>query len=422
MSKRFNRFFFALAACAFILTGCGGGGSSLSDTGTPQTVATPQSAKFLDSAVSGITVKSGAEGSHVSVTAEDGTFTFVPGTPVEFSIGKMVLGTLVNTKILEDSGVATPLTLDSDGTSDASVKATNILRILQTLDDDNDPSNGILIKNGVAAALGPVDFSVPEDQFESHEKVSQALAKVAEAENAPPRSVVAPDAARAHFRQSMGTLFQGQYNLSFDGAESKALLTLTREHGADISGATPENLSFYGTHRDGNGNLVSSCIVGPGQVSPKAPVACYLLAVTRYTGTSIQGTYIHGPSGRTGVWSAELVKNVAFVAPGRPYANVTQDPVTLLYTQSYSWTFVNLSSSAKTPTALNVATNTAAPYDVSGTCAVNQAVASGETCTVVVSFPLAPVCDSRTFTPSLTTQEGIATGNPAYITFSFCND
>jgi len=132
-----------------VMTGC-----SDSDSNPPI-----QTGAFVDSAVEGINYRTATfSGS----TNAEGQFNFLPGETVTFSIGDIDLPTVVA------GSVITPLDLaNSDNPYDAA--ANNIARLLQTLDSDNDPSNGITITSGShsAAADGEVTDWTDTDAFET---------------------------------------------------------------------------------------------------------------------------------------------------------------------------------------------------------------------------------------------------------------
>lgn len=132
----------AILASILLLPGCGGGGSSEPTTGT---------AFYIDSAVEGITVQCG---STVSVTDSLGRFTYVEGEVCTFSLGNILLreqgGITEGEKVFEDN-------LD-------------VAQLLQSLDVDNDPSNGITVTSEVLAILannGVVSLPTTDDELEA---------------------------------------------------------------------------------------------------------------------------------------------------------------------------------------------------------------------------------------------------------------
>ena len=88
------------------------------------------------------------------MTDEDGSFNYLPGESVTFSIGDIDLPTT------QAISTITPLTVFST-TEITDISVMNLARLLQTLDTDGDPSNGIALSelaNTSAAGLN-VDFS-----------------------------------------------------------------------------------------------------------------------------------------------------------------------------------------------------------------------------------------------------------------------
>ena len=72
-----------------------------------------------------------------------GRFTFVPGETVTFSIGGIIIGA---TKV---KPVITPVDLVTGALDENDPAVTNITRFLITLDEDNNPDNGITISPAV---------------------------------------------------------------------------------------------------------------------------------------------------------------------------------------------------------------------------------------------------------------------------------
>ncbi|MBF0289502.1 MAG: hypothetical protein HQM14_16945 [SAR324 cluster bacterium] len=112
---------------------------------------------FLDAAVQGVSY-SGAGGS--GTTTSSGTFNYSPGSRVTFSIGGIALGTA--------SGKSTVTPIDVAGATDESdQRVINMLRLLQSLDDDGNANNGINITQATrtAAKNVTVDFNQAPSAF-----------------------------------------------------------------------------------------------------------------------------------------------------------------------------------------------------------------------------------------------------------------
>jgi len=117
---------------SMILLGCGGGSSDGTSTGT-----------FIDAEVIGAEYEttSGITG----VTDSQGHFEYKRGDKVKFKLGNLLLGEAEP----NPEGLITPTELAGDD-SETQVL---LLQVLQALDEDNDPSNGITIPEDVVASL-----------------------------------------------------------------------------------------------------------------------------------------------------------------------------------------------------------------------------------------------------------------------------
>lgn len=133
---------------------------------------------YYDSLVSGLTYEAqGSEGGAVQtgVTGEDndaGRFRYQVGDSVTFSLGDTVLGQSPALTATDNTARVTPFDLAGvaeeivggcavDGTlpDDAFRIVHNIAVLLQTFDDDGDPTNGIDISSDVAALFDGVSIS-----------------------------------------------------------------------------------------------------------------------------------------------------------------------------------------------------------------------------------------------------------------------
>ncbi len=190
------RIFSSLALSTTILASCGGSGLK---TGI-----------FSDSPVSGLTyTTSTADG----VTDEDGRFEYREGETVVFSIGSLALPVVVGSELV------TPLDMAaSDDITDPSV--VNIARLLQSLDEDSNPDNGISIPAGAAYSFTETAIFDATDDAAVDAVVSQLYGDG--------RQAVSAEQAIAHFVDSLtadtgseATLDQLQYivpvGAAFDG-------------------------------------------------------------------------------------------------------------------------------------------------------------------------------------------------------------
>ena len=133
-----------------LLTACGGS----------NTTPTPVSGVFVDSAVEGLdySIANASKGS----TSASGGFTCNIGDRLSFSLGGLALGSALC------DGTITPLSLaNSTNVKDDAV--VNRLMVLQLLDEDNDPANGVKLSAEVKTQLTgkTLDFSAPASTINS---------------------------------------------------------------------------------------------------------------------------------------------------------------------------------------------------------------------------------------------------------------
>lgn len=125
-----------LAASA--LTACGGGSGS--DTSTTAKVGTETTGTFVDAPVQGIAVYVG--GKKIATTDAKGQFKYKVGDTVTFKLGEVTLGSK------KDPQTVTPADLTPYTNS-----LNNMLILLQSLDSDSNPDNGITIPSAVIANM-----------------------------------------------------------------------------------------------------------------------------------------------------------------------------------------------------------------------------------------------------------------------------
>lgn len=176
---------------AATLTACGGGGGG--STTDSQTTQTPSSSGILtDSPVGGVQYQT--SGGYSGTTDANGRYSYNPGDTVTFRIGAITLGTVTAT------GTVTPIELAGTGASSEN-KTTNLLILLQSLDADNNPSNGITINaatQAAAASAGSLDLTQTPSQFAS--TGNSALTSILTGAGLPRTKPVDPATALAHFK------------------------------------------------------------------------------------------------------------------------------------------------------------------------------------------------------------------------------
>jgi hypothetical protein len=139
----------AAVATAFGLAGCSGGSSS------------PSTGVLLDSAIEGVSYTASPSGKSGNTDAK-GQFDCYPGDTVAFKIGGIALGTATC------AAVVTPLNLAGLSTyASNNEQLGNLLLFVQSLDEDDDPTNGIKISTDTANALAgkTLDFKLAKASF-----------------------------------------------------------------------------------------------------------------------------------------------------------------------------------------------------------------------------------------------------------------
>ena len=165
-----TKFIFTLLSVVFLLNGCGGGGGS-----TPQATAqVEKEGYFIDAPVKGLHYKSDSKEGQTDI---NGTFKYSLGDKkITFSVGGVVLGSFDLSKIGKD-GIITPsdlLNLTKDNLSDENL--IKILILLQSLDSDQNCSNGIEIKDNIKEALSD-SWKIEDKNLNEIQKIINSLGK-----------------------------------------------------------------------------------------------------------------------------------------------------------------------------------------------------------------------------------------------------
>ena len=168
--------FSLIAVAALGLTGCSSSDSD--DNNVARGTTTVLSAQFIDAAVEGLSY-SCLPSEEMGFTNQDGYFNYILGDTCSFSVGDTLLGSA------QITGTTTPRTLTT-----IEPDLTNMLRLLQTLDTDEDPSNGITLPTIMQGNIDlGVDFDAQIQGYLNRNNVSNA--------------VVAATAANDHFEQAV---------------------------------------------------------------------------------------------------------------------------------------------------------------------------------------------------------------------------
>ena len=180
------------------LSACGGssGGSNengTTATSTVNTKVTTYAGVFLDSAVEGLNYTTASQSGK---TDENGQFTYQANEVITFSIGDIQFPTITAAQLI------TPLTLfNTDDINQIAV--VNMLRLLQSLDTDGDPTNNITISDTVHELANGLTIDFAASDFD--EQVNTLISN----SGATHQALVSQQMATYHFQQTLNALNNG---------------------------------------------------------------------------------------------------------------------------------------------------------------------------------------------------------------------
>ncbi len=190
--------FFYISVAALLLSGCN------SSTGSSSTVvatgSTGDVGLFLDAPVVGLEYSSK---SHSGFTNSSGYFNYNSGEEVTFKAGKVTLGKI---KVTPANSTVTPISIVPNGTID-DTRVVEILRVLQTLDSDNNSANEIVIP-AVLNSTTAIDLS------ENHTKLNDS--QLASLIGVNRTALITETQAKTHFSDSLSNKSQYETQLEND--------------------------------------------------------------------------------------------------------------------------------------------------------------------------------------------------------------
>jgi hypothetical protein len=168
------------------IVACGGGDSSSANDNPTPTVLT---GSFIDSAVANIGYRTATRS---GTTNGAGEFQYLEGETVVFFIGDLELPPA------EAKVIVTPLEIaQTDDINNHIV--INLARLLQSLDEDGDPSNGITIPATDALVIAPLNFDQPVEQFAELPELGNLVASAG-------NTLISEADAVAHLSESLDNL------------------------------------------------------------------------------------------------------------------------------------------------------------------------------------------------------------------------
>ncbi|WP_421331645.1 hypothetical protein [Aeromonas veronii] len=184
------------ALSSLALAGCGGGGDGAStdngnNSGNGGNATKPAlTATFIDSAVAGLNYTCG---NYSDVTNSQGQFLFNDGDTCTFKLGSIPLG---ETQVKKGQTLVTPYTIAEKGDKDRAIR---IAALLQTMDGNNNPDDGIQLVKEEVAKLGNTLRFDSDDAFNT--SLNEALKAVQ-----PGKTVVDTATAAAHMNASLAVI------------------------------------------------------------------------------------------------------------------------------------------------------------------------------------------------------------------------
>lgn len=227
----------ALGLC--LALACGGGSSDSTVALSPSTI---QSGVFLDSAVEGLSYQTATLSGNTDVL---GTFKYDAGETVTFSVSGITLGQAQGASLL------TVIDLVSAAKDESNSQVVQMARFLQTLDDDQNPENGIKITAETRSALSSnmlVNSDLKNISFSDNNLFNAALLAVsAITKNAPVSAVDAQKHLRSTFIAKItGGQYQGQY-FAANGNVMGSWTAVVQGTGNVLGTATPLNQNAFDT-------------------------------------------------------------------------------------------------------------------------------------------------------------------------------
>jgi len=154
---------FLLLATLVTTTACSGGGSSSTAANVDASGSTNiLTGVFVDAPVEGLNYQTATMS---GITDENGSFQYHEGETVIFMIGDLMLGSAPGNDIM------TPIDLVPGAVDETDPTVTNICRLLQSIDWDGDPANGIMITDTMRSEISGrmIDFNKDVSAFNDYD-------------------------------------------------------------------------------------------------------------------------------------------------------------------------------------------------------------------------------------------------------------
>jgi len=211
------------AIAAALLTGCGGGSSS--DTSTATNL---QTGYFVDAAIANADYDCVAEGSMNKKTGPDGSFQCQNMTQVRFRLGELVLGEVASVPADRYVFPQDLVGVARENVNDARVTA--MAQLLQSLDTDGNPANGITIAQNEKEAIAEA-----RTNFSPHE-----VPVYLESASVPPTRTKTAAQAREHLKETVQYV-AGEHHASDAAQEASD----TAQHASETAGQAASDAAHH---------------------------------------------------------------------------------------------------------------------------------------------------------------------------------
>lgn len=297
--------FVSLVFFGFILSGCGGGSGGASQTAITNQTSDISLGRLFDSPVIGIQYVSGNISGY---TDKYGFYKYQVGQNTTFTVGGIVLG------VVSPTGFVTPIHLVSGAKDETNPQVVNILRFLQSIDDDADTGNGINITTAMHSAASnlSINFNQSVVNFESDPAVQNAIAVITATSNAGSRVLLSQNTAVTHFKTSIYSSIRGTYCGTYSGSDS-GNWKIDVDSAGVITGS-------------GNSSVVGAFTI-TGNVKTNGAAVFQQVISGSASGAGFSGTFdfINGLSGS---WTESANNWSGTFAGTLSYSNCTTTPVT----------------------------------------------------------------------------------------------
>ncbi|MCB1755698.1 MAG: pentapeptide repeat-containing protein, partial [Gammaproteobacteria bacterium] len=189
--------------------------------------------KFIDSPVIGLDYKTETLEGRTNIGGE---FQYEEGESVVFSIGDIAFPST------SAQAIVTPLNI-ADSKNPENRTVVNILRLLQTLDNDQDPDNGIEIEQAVHEAAVGVELDLDSEDFAGDEATTAFLQAVFGSDS----QLVDADEAVAHFIETMSLSEERPaYSFTDQGVSNQTYFVVSSaEVNSEKRASDLDNIYFY---------------------------------------------------------------------------------------------------------------------------------------------------------------------------------